>query len=424
MSRKVFLSFLGTGNYKECVYKSKVKGESRVVKFVQESIIDLYCSDFSQQDKAYIFLTEDAEKTHWESLKPILETKNITFEGIKGVSEGYSESEIWAIFEKVFNVLEKEDEIILDVTHGFRSLPMLQIVLLNYAKSLKQIKVNNILYGAFEALGPSYNIEERIPNPKDRKAPLLDLTAFSTIQEWTFGAESFIQTGQTKTITSLAKENIRPILIESMGGDETASSINKIMSSLKNIELTLSTNRGKLILEDNQVEKVQIELENLIENDSTVFAPLKPILRQIKNKFLPFEQKAHWEAAVEWCIEHGLVQQGITQLQEGIISHICIINNLDSGNLEYREIVSQALNILDKDHDEEKWYAPANENKELVKTIIQSEFVKAYLSNYMSLSEYRNDINHGGYLKKALKNGDKFKTKLEEHYLKFQSLKK
>lgn len=430
MARKVFLSFLGTGNYKECCYKSKGKVQSNTVKFVQEAIVDLYCSDFTSKDKAYIFLTKDAEKTHWSSLKSILETKDIEFIGIKEIPEGYSEDEIWTIFESVFNVLQEEDEIVLDVTHGFRSLPMLQIVLLNYAKSLKNIKVKNILYGAFEALGPSYNIEKRIPNSKDRIAPLLDLTSFSTIQEWTFGAESFIQTGQTKTITSLSKENIKPILIESKGQDETAKSIRMVMNSLKEIELTISTNRGKMISEEEKLSQVQKELSALIENDSSVFTPLKPILKQINNKFLPFDKKPHWEASVEWCIEHGLIQQGITQLQEGVISHVCFLNNLNSSNLEYREIVGQAFNILDREVNmadrelrEEEWKYPASENRELVRTIIDSEFVKEYVVNYASLSEYRNDINHGGYLDKAVNKGDRFESKLKEHYEKYQSIR-
>lgn len=430
MARKVFLSFLGTGNYKECCYESKEMGQSKTVKFVQEAIVDLYCKDFTSKDKAYIFLTKDAEKTHWKTLKSILETKNIEFIGVKDTPEGYSEDEIWSIFESVFNVLKEDDEITLDVTHGFRSLPMLQIVLLNYAKSLKNIEVKNILYGAFEALGPSYNIEKRIPNANERIAPLLDLTSFSAIQDWTFAAESFIQTGQTKTITSLSKENIKPILIESKGQDETARSIRWVMNSIKEIELTISTNRGKMISEEKKLIQVQEKLEELIKNDSSVFAPLKPILKQINNKFLPFDEKPHWEASVEWCIEHGLIQQGITQLQEGIISHVCSLNNLNSSNLKHREIVGQAFNILDKEVNElkrelkeEEWLYPASENRELVRTIIDSDFVTKYVINYVSLSEYRNDINHGGYLKKAVNKGDKFESKLKEHYDKYQSIR-
>ena len=167
MARKVFLSFLGTGNYKECKYVCQEKGESKIVKYVQEAILDLYAKDFSKNDIAYIFLTKDAEEKHWEKLMDKIGEKPFSIQAITNVPEGYSEIEIWNIFQILYDKLEEEDEVILDVTHGFRSLPMLGIVLLNYARSLKKIKIQHILYGAFESLGPAYNIEERIPDPEN-----------------------------------------------------------------------------------------------------------------------------------------------------------------------------------------------------------------------------------------------------------------
>lgn len=422
-SRKVFLSFLGTGNYKECKYVSKKKGESRVVEYVQEAILDLYATDFSKDDIAYFFLTEEAETKHWNKLEQRVNSKSYQIKSIKDIPEGYSEEDIWNIFETVFSVLQNEDQVILDVTHGFRSLPMLGIVLLNYAKSLKKIKVQHILYGAFESLGAAYNIEDRIPNPEDRKASLLDLSAFSAIQTWTFGAESFIETGNAKTITDLSLENIRPILIESKGSDNTASNIRNLMKALGQIEMAINTNRGKVINNGNWIQSAQNALDNLIKDDSQVFAPIKPILERVDRKLLDFKNMLHWEAAVKWCIEHNLVQQGITQLQEGIISFIASRNELDSSDLTHREIISQSLNILSQDIDETKWKSPASENINIVRSILNDDFVINHNDNFQRLSEYRNDINHGGYKDKSLEDGSKFKSKLEFIYSEFLKIK-
>src|SRR5690625_970631 len=115
---------------------------------------------------------------------------------------------------------------------------MLSIVLLYYAKSLKNIKVDYILYGAFEGVGvPAYKIDEKIPDPEKRVATLFDLTAFSAIQSWTFAAESFIKTGNTNTITSLSLENIKPILKESKGADIASNNIRNLMKALEEIEI-------------------------------------------------------------------------------------------------------------------------------------------------------------------------------------------
>ena len=69
------------------------------------------------------------------------------------IPEGKSEAEIWEIFNIVFGSLEREDEVVFDITHAFRSIPMLAIVILNYAKMMKKVTLSGIYYGAFEVLG-------------------------------------------------------------------------------------------------------------------------------------------------------------------------------------------------------------------------------------------------------------------------------
>ncbi|HLS70190.1 MAG TPA: TIGR02221 family CRISPR-associated protein, partial [Chitinophagaceae bacterium] len=296
MKRKVFISFLGTGKYKKCKYSSSEKGESKVVEFVQEAIMDLYCKDFGAEDIAYFFLTKEAERKHWKNLKQAIGEKLYQVVPIKNVSEGDSEKEIWKIFDLLYTTLNKEDEVILDVTHGFRSLPMLSIVLLYYAKSLKNIKVDYILYGAFEGIGvPAYQIDEKIPDPEKRVAPLFDLTAFSAIQSWTFAAESFIKTGNTNTITSLSLENIKPILKESKGADIASNNIRNLMKALEEIEIAINNNRGKVINDGNWIQYAKEYLHNLRKREVQIITPLEPILEQIENKLNVFDEYTHWE---------------------------------------------------------------------------------------------------------------------------------
>ena len=54
---------------------------------------------------------------------------------------------------------------------------MLAIVVLNYAKTLKKIKLRGIYYGAFEVLG-SFEEASKIPI-SERRVPVLDLTTYS-----------------------------------------------------------------------------------------------------------------------------------------------------------------------------------------------------------------------------------------------------
>lgn len=422
MARKIFLSFLGTNNYIACKYVSSTLGESKVVQFVQEAICQLACSDFTLNDVVYIFLTKDAEEKNWRRLNEIFQSSDLTIEPVKDIPEGYEERDIWKIFEKVFEQIQNNDEVILDITHGFRSLPMLTMVLLSYAKSLKNISVKAIYYGAFEALGPAFNMETLIPNPEDRKAPLLDLKSFSTLQDWTFGAESFKQTGNPKSIVCLTNENIKPALILYGGKNDIVNSIRKLVTSIERGEKEIVTNRGKLISESVNFKRAQNEL-NKLTSTNEVFSPLKPLLKTISNKIKDFGVvgKNNWEASVEWCIKHGLEQQGITQLQEGIIGFVCKRNDLDPMNLKNRELTSQALNIFSKDKPETLWKSPACDSREIVIKITHDPFVVSHKKNYDRLTELRNDINHGGYRDNSCDSND-FKISLKDIYSQYKLL--
>ncbi len=415
MGRKVFISFLGTGTYKECRYVSKYKGESEVVKYVQTAISDLYCSDFTEDDIVYIFLTEGAKTKNWDSLKAELDIKGANYEPIYDLPNGYSEEEIWRIFDIVFSKLQNNDSVIFDITHSFRSLPMLGIVLLRYAKLLKNITVENIFYGVFETLGPSHLIDDAIPNPKDRKAPLIDLSTFSAIESWTFGADTFVKTGSVKLIKDLTMQDINPILANTQGRDTTANEIRTLMKSLDHISDYIITNRGKKIYETNEFQNVFRSLEFLTKDNQDILPPLKPLLNKIEDKLNIFRDDMHnWEASVKWCIQHNLIQQAITQLQEGIISNLCDEYKLSFLNHEDREIVSSAFNILELNINEDEWKKEIRSRKDKIKEIMTSYFVKEYVKNFARLKNLRNDINHCGYLINSKSNGKSFKQEIED----------
>jgi hypothetical protein len=61
MSRKILITFLGTSNYKECVYTFN-NFESAVVKYVQVAMVDIFCKEWKDRDMVFIFLTEQAKK--------------------------------------------------------------------------------------------------------------------------------------------------------------------------------------------------------------------------------------------------------------------------------------------------------------------------------------------------------------------------
>ena len=67
---KKFISFLGTTDYAAVFYElNGIKTETKV-KFVQQALIQLICTNFDiEKDKVIILLTDKARATNWEKLK-------------------------------------------------------------------------------------------------------------------------------------------------------------------------------------------------------------------------------------------------------------------------------------------------------------------------------------------------------------------
>ena len=223
MVRKVFLTFLGTGNYLECVYKYN-EMQSRVVTYVQTALVDILAEEYTD---FIAFCTEEASEKHFSKLNEECGGK---FKEVI-IPQGFDEKEIWDIFKIVFDELKENDEVILDTTHSFRSIPMLGITLIQYAKFIKELTVKGIYYGAFANLGLPKEIVEKYPNPEDRVAPILDLTSFSILQDWTNYGSQFINTGNVNNLSKIADHSTNKILKETQGQDKNAKKLEKINGS-------------------------------------------------------------------------------------------------------------------------------------------------------------------------------------------------
>lgn len=408
----------------------------------------MYCNDFSKDDIALFFLTSDARKMNWdnngqwnkESKKydlantglqkrlQKLQEKNLFKGQIRPVDipEGFSSDEIWTIFDKVFSQLSKNDEVILDITHAFRSLPMLGMALINYAKSLKAISIKGIYYGAFEKLGPAAVVKNK--STEERNAPILNLISFSELHDWTIAADHFVKSGDSTKIVKLTKEKVSPILKTTQGRSLSARTLHGLSKNLILLSGNITTNRGRAIVDGGVVKAVNKSLDK-IEKSPQIIPALRPILSKIKGKTVSFntEKTPNWVAAVQWCIDHNLVQQGITQLQEGVLTQLCkksesSILKLDYTNEVHRTLPKQAMNIISKriEKNPQNWFSPANENIETMKQLLRNKLVLELQKPFNSLSSLRNDINHGGYL--TDKKPEYFTKKLIEKFNEIQNI--
>lgn len=423
MARKVFISFLGATNYGPCHYCTGDfdSGEKR---FIQEATLDYLCQSdtWTKRDVAYILMTTDSRTMNWLSdgqrtfktnriirqpgLYSCLRARKfpMTIKPVPGLPDGNTEDEVMTIFQKVFSLLKRGDELYFDITHGFRYLPIVTIVMGNYSKFLKGVTVKMISYGNFEGR-----------DRKTNRALIMDLTVLSTLQDWANAAGSFIRSGDSSYLAQLAKDKLLPIVIDNKRPDvQSARTLNDLVKNLKEATTDMITCRGQKIEGAEHIRGVKRHLNNL---GDVVIQPMRPIIDKVKEEFADFNDKPdvmNGFHAVRWCLSHNLLQQAVTILRESVLSYFeerYQVKSICAGLKMHvrRELISSALVIVAKNTPEEEWEVKP-EHKPLVKAIVKAleSEKKAFMITdssgkkdhiavtFKKVMDIRNDLNHNG----------------------------
>ena len=285
MARKVFISFLGTNNYTPCNYYTANGSFVNNIKYVQEATMNEFCNDY---DAFVFFLTNEAKEKNWIGESGLNNRlKNYGDKIIvKDIPSGFNLTEIWEIFDIVYKEINENDVLVFDITHAFRSLPMLGMVLINYLKAVKNVEINGVYYGAFEALGPQYLVKE-MP-VEERNVEILDLIGFSLLQEWTIAANNFYEFGNVEKLSDLVNKQIKPILAESKGKDADANLLRSFIKPLPDIFSDIATVRAFELYKSDRYNTIKKALKEI---DSTNMPQLKPLLKKIEEKIVPFKQE-------------------------------------------------------------------------------------------------------------------------------------
>ncbi len=438
MSRKVFISFLGTTNYTMVQYS--FSGErSKPVRFVQEALIGILCKDWKESDQILIFLTEKSEEKNWLNdghqmgvvgLEETLKNKTDLKPPVEKVliPEGFNEDEIWEIFEKVYSKLKFQDEIYFDVTHAFRSIPLFSTVLFNFARTMKETTLAAVYYGAFEAANASQN-------PDPGSAPIIDLTGIARLQELNQTASNFIEFGKVGSIS-----NAIQLPYQNKGQTKSQRKIDAAINTLnRNMALFddyLLTCRMSDIRSGKFIKEIRESL-NMVKEEELITKAEKRLLKKIEEDikyFVSEDSDKNIRAAIDWAVKYNLTQQAYTLGQEYIITLICNIlieknpykeeaplhwEDLTSEEKkkekkrkkerekDFRLYISSILSIDEKDIPN-NFQRDLKVYKHMTEEILQLHWIKKVRKHFWTLSDNRNTLNHGKGDKSAEKIRDEF----------------
>lgn len=101
--------------------------------------------------------------------------------------------ELWDVFEKIGETLRGGGEVAVDITHGFRSLPLVGLAALAYFKHLRGLNIAHIWYAAFEARG-------------ENGCPLIDLKIFLEVMDLMWAVRQWRERGELHPLAEVLRQ--------------------------------------------------------------------------------------------------------------------------------------------------------------------------------------------------------------------------
>ncbi|MBA1336537.1 MAG: CRISPR-associated protein [Firmicutes bacterium] len=272
-------------------------------------------------------------------------------------SYGIDEGELWNnfdIFMSIGNNLDRGDEVYLDITHSFRSIPLFMYLMMDFIQTLnyeKEIKLAGIYYGMLEA------------NGEFGYAPVVDLSPLFNISLWARGVYNFINYGNGYLMADLIEDD-------------------RIRTKIKNISELVNIN----YLTDlkREIDSLEYYINNSETSSFRVFKYLMPYLGSFIKRFKGINSNSEFQFELaRWYFENKRYSSGYICLAECIVTRIA-------------EIYKGAGCTIGTSKDD----------RDKIKRLINNKFQYSKKESYRELnekfkeiSEIRNDIAHAGYLR-------------------------
>lgn len=260
-------------------------------------------------------LTSAARRNSWPLLEGDLLALNLSGLTIHPVDipNGATEDELWAIFSTLLDLASEGDEVVLDVTYGFRSSPVLMVSALGYLTRARGIGLREVVYGAFDATRTEDGVAV---------TPVFDLSPVLVLQEWTGALAHARERGDYRVLAGVVQRAAR-----SAGralGRGTPSALSALARPMEQLAAAIVDPSLPLVPERARAAVDALRAASTSTSAHAAFAPLAPLIGALVDDIAPLvpsDDTLHARRRaqlrlVAWTLDRGLHMQGYTFLRE------------------------------------------------------------------------------------------------------------
>ena len=311
--RKVYLSFLGLGNTNpkagELGYRKSVYGLngklSKETEFVPVAEMELLGG--SEFDLVLIAATQKSYDAHFEKkLKPQMAEFGAEPHYLI-LDEDFTPEGQWKWFEKILAHIEPKDELTIDLTHGFRAIPIICSAAVNFLQKARNIKLNAVYYGVFELSG-QYGY-----------APIADMKDFYLINEWADGVSRLVEDADARKLAEVAEQTTE-FQAGELNDPEVISTFDDLTNTIRNVDVNNVAAKANAALslirkkKETASETGKILLDLVIDKFANLSTEVAPSGKYDRDYF-----RIQMEI-IDLLLNHKLFMQAYTVMRECIAS--------------------------------------------------------------------------------------------------------
>lgn len=324
----ILLFTLGTSHYYTTPYI--YDGQQEETRFAAVALRRFHDRKFPEArlDRAVVFVTPEALARNWvdSAAGPGLESawrdEPCPLEK-RDMQTPQGEGEFWDLFEALAREVRDGDRVLLDITHGFRTMPLVAMLAIAYLRAVRRgVEVVMVGYGQY--------------TPDVRPTPYLDLAPFVSLLDWTQAVQRLREHGDAGQLAALLTARQRQAFEASREQGWALPRLKAVATALEKVALGIQTLRYD---EFTRSAATLVEaLGQLGEADRHVARPFLEVADALRDEVAPLaadgttnpltDMAGHWRT-LEWLWARGLYFPWLSLLNEALIAHVAASTGLD-----------------------------------------------------------------------------------------------
>lgn len=428
---------LGTGEYRETTYC--LEDMQCRTSFAAVAAMRFHEARTAMPiDDAVVLATPQSRSRNLEALHAAWPAK-APLPRVVDVPLGASVEEFWQLFDILAGLIQDGDRIVLDITHGLRSMPIVALMAASFLRVARPgSELAMLSYGAYEAR-------------EGDNTPMFDLTPLVSLLDWTAATQQFLRSGDAEGLSELVKQ-VNTDLHRNGPKESRPEHLSRVIKDLPRFALDLQSFRYEDAVETAGRLRASLRQAAQSPNDRQAVRPLfavEGMIEEALEPFVPGEDESpltdldRLHFLLDWLFERKLYLPYVALLRETLVCHVAWWLDLyalaDGSSREIRIVHTFATDLLTAaritfNRDQPRAAQPtgkapvaerlrALDQEQLIQTLIGMPSATEFFPFVSRVWGLRNSLMHAGFSNDdASPDGPGIARAVQEYHLAFKAM--